>query len=48
MSVLYGLYSPTAGEILVDGKQVEYRQLPHLIDLGIGMVHQHFMFIPTS
>src|SRR6201996_1471715 len=46
MSVLYGLYSPTAGEILVDGKQVSINSPNDAIDLGIGMVHQHFMFIP--
>ncbi len=46
MSVLYGLYSPTSGEILVDGKQVGINSPNDAIDLGIGMVHQHFMFIP--
>jgi simple sugar transport system ATP-binding protein len=47
MSVLYGLYSPTSGEILVDGKQVSIDSPNDAIDLGIGMVHQHFMFIPV-
>jgi simple sugar transport system ATP-binding protein len=46
MSVLYGLYSPTSGEILVDGKQVVINSPNDAIALGIGMVHQHFMFIP--
>jgi ABC-type uncharacterized transport system ATPase subunit len=47
MSVLYGLYSPTSGEILVDGKPVSIDSPNDAIDLGIGMVHQHFMFIPV-
>ena len=47
MSVLYGLYSPTSGEILVDGKPVAINSPNDAIDLGIGMVHQHFMFIPV-
>jgi ABC-type uncharacterized transport system ATPase subunit len=47
MSVLYGLYSPTSGEILVDGKPVNINSPNDAIDLGIGMVHQHFMFIPV-
>jgi simple sugar transport system ATP-binding protein len=47
MSVLYGLYSPTSGEILVDGNQVRIQSPNDAIDLGIGMVHQHFMFIPV-
>ena len=47
MSVLYGLYSPTSGEFLVDGKQVKINSPNDAIALGIGMVHQHFMFIPV-
>jgi ABC-type uncharacterized transport system ATPase subunit len=47
MSVLYGLYSPTSGEILVDGKPVAINSPNDAIELGIGMVHQHFMFIPV-
>src|ERR1700722_19278855 len=47
MSVLYGLYSPTSGEILVDGRPVSINSPNDAIDLGIGMVHQHFMFIPV-
>ncbi len=47
MSVLYGLYSPTSGEILVDGRPVAINSPNDAIGLGIGMVHQHFMFIPV-
>ena len=47
MSVLYGLYTPTSGEILVDGEEVSIGSPSDAIALGIGMVHQHFMFIPV-
>ncbi len=48
MSILYGLYSPTEGEILVDGEQVRDRlAVARAIELGIGMVHQHFMLVPV-
>ncbi|MDK2807651.1 MAG: ral nucleoside transport system ATP-binding protein [Clostridiales bacterium] len=45
MNVLYGLYRPTAGEILVGGKKVEIDSPKKAIELGIGMVHQHFMLV---
>ena len=45
MSVLYGLYKPDEGEILVDGKPVTINSPSAAIDLGIGMVHQHFMLV---
>ncbi len=47
MSVLYGLYTPTSGEILVDSEVVSIGSPSDAIALGIGMVHQHFMFIPV-
>jgi general nucleoside transport system ATP-binding protein len=47
MNVLYGLYQPDEGEIRVNGKQVSIRSPKDAIDLGIGMVHQHFMLIPV-
>jgi simple sugar transport system ATP-binding protein len=47
MSVLYGLYKPTEGEILIDGKVVEIDSPSDAIALGIGMVHQHFMLVPV-
>ncbi len=47
MSVLYGHYSPTSGEILVDGKPVKINDPNDAIAVGIGMVHQHFMFVPV-
>jgi len=47
MNMLYGLYHPDEGEILVDGKQVKMDSPNEAIAKGIGMVHQHFMLIPV-
>lgn len=45
MNMLYGLYSPTEGEIWIEGKKVEFKDPNDAIDVGLGMVHQHFMLI---
>jgi simple sugar transport system ATP-binding protein len=45
MNVLYGLYHPTSGHIEVKGKEVKIDSPGHAIELGIGMVHQHFMLV---
>jgi len=47
MNILYGLYRHDAGEILVNGKPVEFASARDAIQAGIGMVHQHFMLIPV-
>ena len=47
MNCLCGLYRPTSGEIYIDGKQVEFSSAKGAMAMGIGMVHQHFMLIPT-
>jgi simple sugar transport system ATP-binding protein len=47
MSVLYGLYTADSGEILLNGKPVSISSPKNAIELGIGMVHQHFMLIPV-
>ncbi|MEZ2389853.1 ABC transporter ATP-binding protein [bacterium RCC_150] len=47
MNVLYGLYDPSDGEILVDGKPVVFKGPGDAMAAGIGMVHQHFMLIPV-
>jgi simple sugar transport system ATP-binding protein len=47
MSILYGLYTADSGEIFMDGKPVTISSPKHAIELGIGMVHQHFMLIPV-
>ena len=47
MKILYGMYQPDEGEILVDGKVVRIRSPLDAMSHGIGMVHQHFMLVPT-
>src|SRR5437899_12609506 len=47
MNILYGLYTPDHGEILLRGKPVELGSTKASIEHGIGMVHQHFMLIPV-
>ncbi|MBE0416615.1 MAG: ABC transporter ATP-binding protein [Coriobacteriia bacterium] len=46
MNVVYGLLSPDGGEVLMKGDTVHIRSPRQAIDLGIGMVHQHFMLVP--
>ena len=47
MNVLYGLYQPDEGEILIDDKTVRFEGPGDAIAAGIGMVHQHFMLVPV-
>ncbi|ACF13850.1 ABC transporter-related protein [Chloroherpeton thalassium ATCC 35110] len=47
MNILYGMYEPDAGTIKVCGEMVNFTSPTHAIRHGIGMVHQHFMLIPT-
>jgi len=47
MNVIYGLYHPSEGEILVNGKVVTMNNPKDAIALGIGMVHQHFQLVPV-
>ncbi|WP_432535085.1 ABC transporter ATP-binding protein [Kineococcus arenarius] len=46
MNVLYGLYTPDEGQVLVDGRPVEFSSPGDAMAAGIGMVHQHFMLVP--
>src|SRR5438094_6243273 len=46
MNVLYGLTSRDEGEILLDGRVVQFGSPREAIASGIGMVHQHFMLVP--
>ncbi len=46
MNILYGLYQPDEGEILVRGAPVTFHSPRDAIARGIGMVHQHFMLVP--
>lgn len=47
MNVLFGLYEPTEGEILLDGEPVRFSGPGEAMRAGIGMVHQHFMLVPV-
>src|SRR5438874_1900797 len=47
MNILYGLYKPDEGEVLLDEKRVTFSSAKDAIEAGIGMVHQHFMLIPV-
>ena len=47
MNILYGLYTPDEGEIEIRGKAVEIQEPNDAIELGIGMVHQHFQLVPV-
>ena len=47
MKILYGLYHPDEGEILLDGKPVTIASPNDSIKLGIGMIHQHFMLVQS-
>ncbi|MBP9599596.1 MAG: ATP-binding cassette domain-containing protein, partial [Desulfobacter sp.] len=45
MNILYGIYQPDSGNILINGKPVRISNPVESINLGIGMIHQHFMLI---
>ena len=47
MKVLYGMYAPDEGEIWLNGQPVSIHSPTDAIDLGIGMIHQHFMLVDT-
>jgi len=47
MKILYGMYHPDEGEILLNGKPVSISSPIDSINLGIGMIHQHFMLVQT-
>jgi len=47
MNILYGLYQPNEGEIIINGERLTINSPVDAIRAGIGMVHQHFMLIPV-
>jgi len=47
MNVLYGLNTPTEGEVWVKGQKVPHFSPSQAISMGVGMVHQHFMLVPS-
>jgi len=47
MKMLFGFEKPEAGNIFIEGKEVKIKNALEAIHLGIGMVHQHFMLVPS-
>ena len=47
MNVLYGLYEPSEGSILINDQPVAFSGPADAMAAGIGMVHQHFMLVPV-
>ncbi len=47
MKILYGLYQPDEGEIRLHGQPVHFQSPADALHSGIGMIHQHFMLVPT-
>ncbi len=47
MKMLYGLYQPDEGQILIDDEPVSIRSPKDAVAQGIGMIHQHFMLVPS-
>ena len=47
MKVLFGMEKPDSGKIEFEGKKVELSSSSDALNLGIGMVHQHFMLVPS-
>jgi simple sugar transport system ATP-binding protein len=47
MKVLYGMYEPSEGEILLNGKSIKISSPTDAIKHGIGMIHQHFMLVES-
>jgi simple sugar transport system ATP-binding protein len=47
MNVLFGLYRPDGGTIVIDDDEVDFSSPADAIQAGIGMVHQHFMLVPV-
>ncbi len=47
MKILYGMYQQDRGDIYINGGLVKIKSPTDAIQLGIGMIHQHFMLVPT-
>src|SRR5512137_1067423 len=48
MNVLAGLYKPEEGSVFIQGKRVNFNSPRDAIAQGLGMVHQHFMLVPSQ
>ena len=47
MNIVYGLLQADSGSIWVDGNEVKINEPSDALNVGIGMVHQHFMLVPV-
>jgi general nucleoside transport system ATP-binding protein len=47
MKVLYGMLRPDGGQVFINGREVSFHSPADAIAAGIGMIHQHFMLVPT-
>ena len=47
MKVLFGIENQEEGQIFIKGEEVKIKDPLHAIALGVGMVHQHFMLVPS-
>ena len=47
MNILFGMQQPTSGKIFLNGGEVKIRNSSEALSMGIGMVHQHFMLVPS-
>lgn len=47
MKMLYGLYHPDEGQIIINGQAINIDRPQDAIQHGIGMIHQHFMLVPS-
>ena len=47
MNILYGMNTPTSGQVLIKGQEVTRFSPSEAIARGVGMVHQHFMLVPS-
>ena len=46
MNVLFGMYTPDAGRVLIEGRDVPIASPADALAAGVGMVHQHFHLVP--
>ena len=47
MNILYGILTPTKGQVVIKGTPITEYNPKNAISLGVGMVHQHFMLVPS-
>ena len=47
MNILYGILTPTKGQVVIKGNPITEYNPKQAIARGVGMVHQHFMLVPS-